>query len=152
MNDYHPSATQLPTLPEFEPAPDLWSRIERRHVRRQRQRRLVAACGMAAVVVAAVAVFSFHFPTPEIDALSEQRRETFRLEQDWRALGAETADSGYARLWPVDVALQRAYDRRADGSELDRLWSERNQMLRDLIQSRRDATATPPNYESLISI
>lgn len=152
MSDDDPSALRLIALPEFEPSPDLWSRIEQRHVRRRRQRRILTAGGIAAVLVVAVAVFSLSVPRRESDPLAQKRQETMQLEQDWQALGKVVADSGYARLQPIDVALQRAYDRRAEGNELDRLWSERNQVLRDLIQTRRDARAAAPQTETLISI
>ena len=152
MKDYDRAALRLPALPEFEPAPDLWARIERGHVRRQRRRRLVAGGGLAAVLMGAVSVFAFHAPTRGNDMLAEQSRETLRLEQDWQSLGEVVADTGYARLRPIDVALQQAYDQGAQGGELDRLWTERNQTLRDLIQTRRGVIANAPESSSLISI
>lgn len=152
MNHCDPATTRLPILPEFEPAADLWSRIERRHVRRQRRRRLVAVGSIAAVFVAAIAVFAFQATTRDSNILAEQRRETMQLEQDWQALGAVTGDNGYTRLRSFDVALQEAYDRRVENHELDVLWGERNQVLRDLIQARRDATASAPDHGLLISI
>ena len=152
MNVDDPSPMRLPALPEFEPAPDLWSRIERRHLRRKRHRRLVVASGIAAVFVAAITVFALYAPTRDSDVLAEQRRETFQLEQDWQALSAMVADDGYSRLRSFDVALQLAYDRRVDNHELNLLWNKRNQVLRDLIQTRRDATAKTRDDDSLISI
>ena len=142
MSDHDPSAARLPALPEFEPAANLWSRIERRHARRRLYRTRVAA----------VAVFAFHAPTRANDVLAQQRQETMQLEQDWEALGKITADGGYARLRSFDVALQQAYDRRVEGDELDRLWSERNQVLRDLIRTRRNGAAATHESDSLISI
>ncbi|MEO6076562.1 MAG: hypothetical protein ABIP56_07130 [Dokdonella sp.] len=152
MSDHDPSAARLPALPEFEPAANLWSRIERRHARRRLYRTRVAAGGIASVFVAAVAVFAFHAPTRANDVLAQQRQETMQLEQDWEALGKITADGGYARLRSFDVALQQAYDRRVEGDELDRLWSERNQVLRDLIRTRRNGAAATHESDSLISI
>ena len=84
--------------------------------------------------------------------LAEQSRETLRLEQDWQSLGEVVADTGYARLRPIDVALQQAYDQGAQGGELDRLWTERNQILRDLIRTRRGVVANATESSSLISI
>lgn len=142
----------MPALPEFDPPADLWPRIEQRYVRQVHRRRLGAASAIAAVLVATVAMFSLSSPPRVSDAVSRQRSETMQLEQDWQALGAATVDSGYARLRPVDVALQQAYDRHADGSELDRLWGERNQVLRDLIRNRRDAVVAAVDTKILISI
>ncbi len=152
MNEHTQTNARMPALPEFEPAPDLWLRIERRYVHRRQRRRFFAASGVAAAVVAAVAAFTLSVPPRDSDMLAQQRQETLRLEQDWQAIDKVSADSGYARLRPLDVALQQAYDRRAEGHELDRLWSERNQVLRDLIRSRRDAMATAPETNTLISI
>ena len=100
----------------------------------------------------AVSVFAFHAPTRGNDMLAEQSRETLRLEQDWQSLGEVVADTGYARLRPIDVALQQAYDQGAQGGELDRLWTERNQILRDLIRTRRGVVANATESSSLISI
>lgn len=152
MNENTQQATPLPALPEFEPAPDLWSRIEQSYMRRRQRRRLIAASGFATIVVAAVAMLSLSVPRHDEDLLVQQRHETEQLEQDWQALGEVAADIGYARLRPFDVALQQAYDRRADGTELGRLWSERNQMLRDLVRTHRDATVDAPDTNTLISI
>lgn len=151
MSDLIHPATTLPALPEFEPAADLWSRIERRHARRRRTRWLSGAVGVTAVALLAVAVLKVPEPHSASDLLAQQRTDTVQLEQDWQTLARDGAD-GYAQLRPLDVALQQAYDRHADGAELSVLWNQRNQLLRELIRGRRDNAALDALPGSRISI
>lgn len=146
----HPAAI-YPALPEFEPAVDLWSRIEQRHARRRRARWLASAGGLVAVALLAVAMLKFQEPLPASDVLAQQRLDAVQLEQDWQTLARDAAD-GYAQLRPLDLALQQAYDRHADGTELNLLWNQRNQMLRELIRGRRDNAALDARPDSRISI
>lgn len=139
-----PTSPAVPTLrlPEFEPSADLWSRIERRHLQRQRQRRVRrSSAAIAAVLLLAVGVTNW-WPQATVgdDALSLQRREALQLEQDWQALVRDDAANGYVQLHPVDHALQLAYDRHADSQELTHLWGERVRVLREMIQSRRSSS------------
>ena len=134
-NPTHPDPTsRLPALPEFEPAPDLWSRIEHRHAR-QRRTRWVVGVGVVAALLLTVVAVKIPAPAGDRDSLAQQRSETLQLEQDLRSLVGDGAD-GYAQLRPLDVALQQAYDRDADGAELSQLWNQRNQRLRELIRIR----------------
>ena len=142
--------SKLPALPEFEPAADLWSRIEHRHARRRRAR-WVGGVGVAAALLLAVAVVRITATIGDGDSFAEQRVETLQLEQDWQALGLDEVD-GYAQLRPLDVALQQAYDRHADGAELGQLWNQRNQRLRELIRSRRNDSAIHVPGSSRITI
>ncbi|MGB4858228.1 MAG: hypothetical protein WBP11_02765 [Dokdonella sp.] len=151
MSDFIHPATTLPALPEFEPAADLWSRIEQRHARRRQTRWLGGAVGVASVALLAVAVFKVPEPHSTGDRLYQQRADTGQLEQEWQTLVGDGAD-GYAQLRPLDVALQQAYDRHADGAELSLLWNQRNQLLRELIRGRRDNVAVDALPASRISI
>ena len=139
MNDPTPRLTPLPALPEFEPPAELWSRIERHHGHRRRQRivrRSLAATSLAVVI--AFGAVAWRSPPPTIeDAVAQQRREALQLEQDWQALVRDDAASGYVQLRPVDHALQQAYDRHAERDELAQLWSERSRVLRELIRHRQ---------------
>ena len=151
MSEFIHPATTHPALPEFEPSADLWLRIERRHARRRRTRWLSSVVGLAAVALLAVAMLKFPEPHLASDLLAQQRLDTVQLEQDWQTLTRDGAD-GYAQLRPLDVALQQAYDRHADGAELSGLWNQRNQLLRELIRGRRDGAAPTVLASDPISI
>lgn len=147
---YLDPASRLPALPEFEPASDLWSRIELRHIRRRRAR-WMGGIGIAAALLLVLAVVRTPMSTGDSDSLAQQRSETLQLEHDWHALVRDGAD-GYAELRPLDVALQQAYDRGADGAELSQLWNRRNQRLRELIRNRRNDAEVDSPDDGRISI
>lgn len=144
-------ATGLPALPEFDPAPDLWTRIEHRHARRRRAR-WAGGVGVAAALLLAVAAVRIPGSVADVDPLVQQRLETLQLEQDWQALVHDGSASGFAQLRPLDVALQQAYDRHADGDELSQLWTQRNQRLRELIRSHQDVAGGDAFSDGHVSI
>lgn len=143
MNNSNPRFPAPPALPEFEPPADLWSRIERRHGQRRRQRIVRRSlAGLSAALLVGLGVAWWQPPSPTVaDAVADQRREALQLERDWQALVSDDAASGYVQLRPVDHALQQAYDRHAERDELAQLWSERSRVLRELIRHRQGNAA-----------
>lgn len=127
-------------LPEFEPDPALWQRIQNaRH--RQVVRRRWRLAGAASAVVAALTVsLALLFPgTDGMEmastemATSQQRSSA--LEQDWLAtfpVSAQTRTD--PKLERIDRNLQRAYDDMSSSQELIPLWQQRNQAMQEQIE------------------
>lgn len=133
MSDF-PRFTPPPVLPDFEPPADLWNRIASQHRRRQRRRSAVAASVFAVAASLLVVVSTVGWQpaaTAPEDAVVSLRREAMQLEQ--QLLGRRDVAFDFARLRPVDDALQRAYDRRASDDELLSLWAERTRLLQVLV-------------------
>lgn len=133
---------RLAALPEFDPPPQLWARIEAAHRRRQRRRRIVQwGAGMAAALVFA-ALVTLLPSAPTVPAgstpLAQLQRQSHELEQRYAGLEAATAADGETELRTVELALQRAYDRGASAEELLPLWQQRNEVLSSLIAVAAD--------------
>ena len=139
----------LDGLPEFTPDAALWSRIESARRQQLGHRRWTRAGGsLAAAAVFAAALVVLPRPTPVApDALAGRLQQSQALEQEWSRLDPQPAlaagmPPGSVSLRRIDAALQAAYDRGAGDEELAPLWEARNQALRVLIESRRDAVVT----------
>ncbi|WP_386068749.1 hypothetical protein ACFJIW_02470 [Tahibacter sp. UC22_41] len=133
---------RLAALPEFDPPPQLWARIEAEHLRRQRRRRIVQwGAGMAAALAfAALVTLLPSAPTVPVGStpLAQLQRQSHELEQRYAGLEAATAADGETELHTVELALQRAYDRGASAEELLPLWQQRNEVLSSLIAVAAD--------------
>lgn len=125
----------LSHLPQFEPDPGLWARIEAVHGRQARQRR--AAWGWLSAVVAAALVAVAVLPRgngPRIDDLAAWQQRSQALEREWRERASDAGPPrAHARLLGIDGRLQAAYDRGALEAELAPLWKQRIEALDDLI-------------------
>ncbi|WP_257389152.1 hypothetical protein [Tahibacter caeni] len=134
---------RLAALPEFDPPPQLWARIEAAHRRRRQRRRLVQwGAGMAAVLaLAAIVTWLPSTPTAPAAAnpLAQLQRQSHELEQRYAGLEAAAAAlDGETELSAAELALQRAYDRGASAEELLPLWQQRNEVLSGLIAVAAD--------------
>lgn len=136
----------LEALPEFAPSAALWPRICAAHRRRLRARswRRVACAGSA--VAALIVATALLMPAETADRngdLATWQVESRALEHQWRNLRPGPAGDPGARadVRLIDRALQSAYDRGADPSELAPLWQQRNAALRGLIANHHDAVA-----------
>lgn len=134
------AGSPLQGLPEFDPDPALWSRIQARHVqvidrRRQRNRWLAAGLSLAALLCV-VAISRFQLELPQTDEVAAWQKHSQALEQEWLGMSRSTWDPrARAELRLIDIELQTAYDRGAAASELIPLWKLRNEALQDLIDS-----------------
>ena len=133
-------AALLGGLPEHDPRPDLWSRIQFAHQRRKRQRRrhgiwLGAMLASAAVLLVVLLPRSSVVDTGAADPAGWQAR-SHALEQEWLASSRESMDPRYrTELKLIDAQLQAAYDRGANPNELAPLWKLRSEALQELLRS-----------------
>ncbi len=125
----------LSGLPQFDPDPRLWARIEDVHRRRVRERRVAwrwLSSGLAAALVAVVVLP--HRSGPHVDDLAAWQQRSQALEREWLARTRAAGNTRlHARLLGIDDRLQAAYDRGADDAELAPLWKQRIEALDDLI-------------------
>ncbi|WP_371279853.1 hypothetical protein [Dokdonella sp.] len=134
------AASRWELLPEFDPDPALWSRIQSRRahqqVRRRQRQRWVASGLAVAALLCVVAVSRFQIEQPKPDQVAVWQGYSQALEQEWLAMARATPDPRVrAELRLIDLELQTAYDRGAAESELIPLWKLRNEALRELIDN-----------------
>lgn len=134
------AAAALQALPEFDPDPALWSRIQASRaqlLQRRRHRNRWLATGLsAAALVCVVAVSSIQLGLSKADEVAEWQGHSQALEQEWLAMSRSTPDPRLrTELRLIDLELQTAYDRGATANELIPLWKLRNEALRELIDS-----------------
>lgn len=127
-------------LPEFEPDPALWSRIQSSRsqllVRRRQRNRWVAASLAAAALLCVAVVSSLQFGLPQSEGVAVWQGRSQVLEQEWLAMSRSTPDPrARAELRLIDLELQTAYDRGATADELIPLWKLRSEALRELIDN-----------------
>lgn len=128
----------LSALPEHDPDPGLWLRIQSARARRQRlRRRSWLGAGLAAAAVLVVAVLARAPSTPpSASDVASWRERSHVLEQEWLASSRTAMDPRLrAELRLIDGQLQAAYDRGATDGELVPLWKLRSEALQDLIRS-----------------
>lgn len=125
-------------LPEFEPDPTLWNRIEaldRRHRRNRRQIRFSVLAGASAAILAMVALVSPGGPWRSQDT-DELATSQVTSQQFQDRLESRSSSKGDVRVGSdmrvIDAELQAAYDRNATDEELEALWTLRNEVLRAL--------------------
>ncbi|MCQ4167041.1 hypothetical protein [Tahibacter harae] len=132
---------RLAGLPEFDPPPQLWARIEAAHARRRQQRRLTywsAAAGVVLAVAGLVAVVAPPAPARP-SALLQLERQSQELEQVYAGLAQPFSPlESEVELHAIETALQQAYDRGAAAEELAPLWEQRNAVLSSLIALSAD--------------
>ena len=126
-------------LPEFDPDPALWSRIQASRLqlvrRRQRNRWLATGLSLAALLCV-VAVSRYQLGLPQSDAVAVWQSRSQMLEQELLSVSRSTSDPrARTELRLIDLELQTAYDRGAPASELIPLWKLRNETLRELIDN-----------------
>ncbi len=124
---------------------DLWPRIASAHLLRRRKRRWqrIAGVGMAAALVF-VAAAGFHHAKTEPSIDWEARAEALEIQlnqADAMSRGARAAADTESELATVDRALQAAYDRGANKSELVPLWKQRSELLSVLLTVRQQQLA-----------
>lgn len=134
------SASALQDLPEFDPDPALWSRIQTSRSqllrRRQHRNRWLAAGLSAAALVCVVSVSRLQLGSPQTDPVAVWQNHSQALEQEWLAMSRSTPDPrARTELRLIDLELQTAYDRGATADELIPLWKLRNDALRELISN-----------------
>lgn len=132
---------RLGALPEFDPPPQLWERIEQAHGRRQRQRRVLrwGSALAACLALAAVMALAPQGGAPQPDPLVHVEQRSHELEQIYAGLASpSTPLESELELHAVELALQQAYDRGAAAAELLPLWQQRNELLSSLIALSAD--------------
>lgn len=134
----------LDRLPEHEPDPALWTRIQsvqagRQRLRRRRRRAWLGG-GLAAAAVLCIAVFSrYPLSAGQADDLASWREHSQSLEAQWHGMTGSPVDPrSRAELRLIDSELQSAYDRGATDSELIPLWKMRSAALQELIRHDSD--------------
>ncbi len=145
--NFHALAQRLAAAPVSEPAPDLWSRIERAHLSRRQRRRQLRFAGASFAVIAGVAVFLAASRLPEAAGTDWQARaQALEMQLHARALSTAEIDNPLSldtesELARVDGALQTAYDHGATKGELVPLWKQRSELLSALLAARRQSLA-----------
>jgi hypothetical protein len=143
--NFHALAQRVAAAPMSEPAPDLWSRIERAHLSRRQRRRHLRFAGASLAVIAGVAGFLAASRLPETASTDWQARaQALEMQLHARALSADDSDNPLSldtesELVRVDGALQTAYDRGAPKGELVPLWKQRSELLSALLAARRQS-------------
>ena len=124
-------------LPEFDPDPALWGRIQTRG-RRQRRWRRIRLGAFTGALASLVLVLAFVYPlaswqptsAPE---LAVRQGTSQQLQEKLAAVsGAQDDFRALSELRLIDARLQAAYDRNATDDELAALWSLRKGALRAL--------------------
>ncbi|HEX4480592.1 MAG TPA: hypothetical protein VH082_07270 [Rudaea sp.] len=126
------------------PSADLWSRIAAAHLARRQRRtmRRVAGAGTAAVVLVAIAAFGVHaMREPGVDWQARAQALELQLSEAIAQRSAPLSSDTQEELARVDFALQSAYDRGADKSELAPLWKQRSELLSVLLAARQQKLA-----------
>lgn len=135
--------SRLFQLPEFEPDPALWTRIEAAHQRRSVARRHRRVGWLAGGLAAACVIVTL-LPMardPSLDNVTVWQQRSQELERQWQSQSRGPLDPrARAQLRLVDLDLQSAYDRGADEVELVPLWKLRNSLLRDLLDNPGQTT------------
>ncbi len=125
-------------LPEFDPDPALWTRIQRGHARRVIRRRLIRAGGFSAsgAVVAIVILLGargdFTGPSGTRDVTDGRFQSQALQNQSSAVVAGPQNEEVSVSVRRVDRELQMAYDQGADASRLRALWALRNQLLESL--------------------
>jgi hypothetical protein len=127
-------------LPEFEPDPALWVRIQSLNIRRIRRRRVQRAGLFGVFSVSLLAVWFVYGPTasvfePKPQSVSVWQEHSQELLDQWHSSEQSELDPGLqARLRWLDNDLQAAYDRGAGEVELGSLWAQRSALLQALVR------------------
>jgi len=136
----HEIVQRLPHAETAHVSADLWPRIAASHLQRQRRRRVqrVAAFGLAAAAVLAVALAVPAWLMKSAPAVDWQARAQ-ALEVQLNAMAARNDNNGVVdtELARIDAALQSAYDRGAATNELVPLWKQRSDLLGALLMARQ---------------
>ncbi len=128
-------------LPEFDPDPSLWGRIQTANVRRVRLRRLRHASVIGAILLGVATTWLWEFPqrlTISAERLSSVnwRAHSQELQDQWSQRADRDMDPHIqAHLRLLDSELQAAYDRGAAEPELAPLWLLRGQLLQSLVEN-----------------
>jgi len=127
------------------PSADLWQRIASAHVARKRRRaiRRVAGVGGAAVLVIAMVtagVIKLREPHA-VDWQARAQALEMQLNEALAQRGLPMSVDTEEELERVDLALQSAYDRGANKTELVPLWKQRSELLSLLLAARQQQLA-----------
>lgn len=124
-------------LPEFDPDPALWGRIQTRG-RRQRRWRRIRLGALTGTLASLLLVLALVHPVAPWQSTAApdlaSRQATSRQLQERLAAVSGAADDfrALSDLRLIDARLQAAYDRNATDDELAALWILRNDALRTL--------------------
>ena len=128
------------------PSADLWSRIATAHQARRRRRtmrRMLGAGAAAAVVLVATMAVGVRWtrePTA-VDWQSRAQALELQLNAAVAQRNAPVSNDTQEELERVDLALQAAYDRGANKTELVPLWKQRSELLSVLLAARQQQLA-----------
>ena len=126
------------------PSADLWSRIATAHQARRRRRamRRIIGVGAAAVLVATITVGVRWTREPAaVDWQSRAQALELQLNAAVAQRNAPLSNDTQEELERVDLALQAAYDRGANKTELVPLWKQRSELLSVLLAARQQQLA-----------
>lgn len=134
------AVSPLQRLPEFDPDPELWSRIQARRLHRLGRIRLrnrwIAGGLSVAALLCVVAVSRVQLELPQTGDVAIWQGQSQDLEQEWLTMSRATPDPRLrTELRLIDLELQAAYDRGATANELIPLWKLRSEALRELIDN-----------------
>jgi hypothetical protein len=133
----------------FEPPADLWPRIAQLHVTRRQHRRRRRWLGAGAALCAGlvIVVTLARLPHRAGDDASvpdwQARAQALEIQLSAHAEPASNTNpqslDAESELAQVDRALQSAYDRGGEKSELVPLWKQRSELLSALLAARRQS-------------
>jgi hypothetical protein len=142
LSDIADTSAEPAMLP---PSADLWQRIATAHGARRRRRtmRRIAGVGGAAVLVIAmvtVGVVKLREP-PAVDWQARAQALELQLNEALAQRDLPMSGDTEEELERVDLALQSAYDRGANKTELVPLWKQRSELLSLLLAARQQQLA-----------
>lgn len=142
LRDIADSSIETAMLP---PSADLWSRIATAHQARRRRRtmqRTIGAGAAAAVLVATIAIgVRWTHEPAAVDWQSRAQALELQLNAAVAQRNAPVSSDMQEELERVDLALQSAYDRGANKTELVPLWKQRSELLSVLLAARQQQLA-----------
>ena len=142
FSDLADSSAQPAMLP---PSADLWQRIATAHVARKRRRaiqRVAGAGGAAVLVIAMVTAGVIKLREPaSVDWQARAQALELQLNDALAQRDQPMSGDTEEELERVDLALQSAYDRGANKTELVPLWKQRSELLSLLLTVRQQQLA-----------
>ncbi len=127
------------------PSADLWQRIASAHAARKRRRamqRVVGIGGAAVLVIAMIAMGAGKLREPAaVDWQARAQALELQLNDALAQRDLPRSGDTEEELERVDLALQSAYDRGANKTELVPLWKQRSELLGLLLSARQQQLA-----------
>jgi hypothetical protein len=127
------------------PSADLWQRIATAHVARKRRRAMQRVVGIGAAAVFVVAMVTAGAiklrEPPAVDWQARAQALEMQLNDALAQRDLPVSVDTEEELERVDLALQAAYDRGANKTELVPLWKQRSELLSLLLAARQQQLA-----------